>query len=292
MREHHRKTVQHAARWLRSPKGLFAGVLLLLTLPAAAHVGWGLILPRLASAIATAILLDWPLLRWRDGKWSIPDGALLTGWLVGVILSPHVAWPIVAATAALSIGAKHLLRVRRANVLNPAAAGVVLSYYLFDTGQSWWGALPERAPVWIVLVIITAGFMAWRLHKLPVVLTFMGVHLLLATGLAYTANPMVAAELFRAPDIHMALFFAGFMATDPPTSPPRGRDQLVYGVIAATASFVLFVWFGVVFFLLGGLLVANVWEGWRKWRRLSVHRTARHVLPAPSVPSPSTLPSA
>jgi hypothetical protein len=31
---------------------------------------------------------------------------------------------------------------------------------------------------------------------------------------------------------------------------------------------VLFTLVGAVYFLLGGLLVANLWEGWRKWRRV------------------------
>ena len=37
----------------------------------------------------------------------------------------------------------------------------------------------------------------------------------------------------RAPDVHMALFAAGFMATDPPTSPPKYHGQWIFGVIAA-----------------------------------------------------------
>lgn len=254
-------------RWLRSPKGLFAAILLLLTVPAAQHAGWALVLPGALSAMLAAMVIDAPLIRWRDGSWSVPDGALLTGWLVAVVLSPHVPWPIAAGTSALAIAAKHLLRVKRANVLNPAAAGLVASYYLFDTGQNWWGALPELAPVWIGAVGVTGAFMAWRLNKLPLALSFLGAHFTLATLASFVVDPMTVAELFRAPDVHMALFFAGFMATDPPTSPPKPEDQLVYGAIAASAAFVLYIAVGAVYFLLGGLLVANLWEGWRKWKR-------------------------
>jgi len=35
---------------------------------------------------------------------------------------------------------KYLLRSRSANVFNPAALAMILSYYVFHTGQSWWGA--------------------------------------------------------------------------------------------------------------------------------------------------------
>lgn len=258
----------HLPRWLRSPKGLFTGILLLLTVPAAQHSGWGLVLPGLTAAILVAMLLDAPLIRWRDGSWSVPDGAMLTGWLVALVMSPHVAWPTIAASTAVGIAAKHALRVKRANVLNPAAAALVASYYLFDTGQNWWGALPELPSWWIVLVAATGAFMAWRLNKLPLVLALLAVHFTLATGAAYLGDPAHVAELYRAPDVHMVLFFAGFMATDPPTSPPKPREQLVFGALAALTSFVLFTLVGAVYFLLGGLLVANLWEGWRKWRRV------------------------
>ncbi len=268
---------RHLNRWLRSPKGIFSGILLLLTIPAASVSGWALVLPNLATAIMVAALLDMPLLRWRDGSWSVPDGAMLTGWLVALTLSPHVPVATAAATAALGIVAKHLLRVKRANVLNPAAAALVASYLLLDTGQSWWGALPDLPPAALTLVAATGAFMAWRLHKLPLVLTMLGVHFTLATVAAFVGDPGRVAELFRAPDVHMALFFAGFMATDPPTSPPRADDQIRYATIAATVSFGLYLWIGAVYFLPGGLLAANLWEGWRKWQR-----AARSRPPMPS----------
>lgn len=269
-----RSAASRLARWLRTPKGLFAAMLAVLTIPAAHHTGWALALPGLVAATLTAMVLDVPLLRWRDGQWGVPDGAMLTGWLVALILSPHVPWPVAAASAALGIVAKHAVRVRRANVLNPAAAALVVSYFLFDTGQSWWGALPELAIGWVALLLGLGVFMAQRLHKLPLALTFLGVHFALATIMAYAGRAAPMAELFRAPDVHMALFFAGFMATDPPTSPPRATDQVIFGLIAAVAGFALFMIVGAVYFLLGGLLVANLWEGWRKWNRARTMRSA------------------
>lgn len=258
----------HAKRWLRSPKGLFTIVLALLTVPSAYAVGWALVAPSLIAAIVTAMVIDLPLIRWRDGHWSAPDGAMLTGWIVALILSPHQGWVAAAAASALAIVGKHVLRVRRANVLNPAAFGLVASYFLLDTGQSWWGALAELPSAWIALVLATGGYITWHLNKAPLALTFLGVHFLLATCAAFVGDPAHMAALFRAPDVHMALFFAGFMATDPPTSPPRHRDQVRYGALAAIVGFALFTTIHSVWFLPGGLLAANLYEGWRKWRRL------------------------
>src|SRR5690606_6509223 len=96
---HLRADWPHLLRWLRSPKGLFAGVLLVLTAPAVWHAGWALVWPSLLAAMLTAAVCDLPLLRWRDGEWSVPDGALLTGWLIALVLSPHQPWHVAAVAA-------------------------------------------------------------------------------------------------------------------------------------------------------------------------------------------------
>ena len=83
---------------------------------------------------------------------------------------------------------------------------------------------------------------------------------------AFVGRPAKVAALYRAPDLHAALFFAFFMVTDPPTSPPKQRDQLVNGAIVAVASYAAFELIGAAYFLLAGLLVANGFEAWRRWR--------------------------
>ena len=254
-------------RYLRTPKAQFAVVLLLLTMVAASATGWLLVLPTLLGAIGVAMLLD-ALVMWRrDSRWSFPDGAMLTAWIVALIVSPYEPWYVAAVTAGVGVASKYLWRVKRANVLNPAAFALVATFYVFDTGQSWWGALPELPLAWTVVLFATGVYTAIRLNKLPVILAFLAVFFVLATGAAYVGDPQKVAELFRAPDLHAALFFAFFMVTDPPTSPPKHRDQLLYGAITAVAGYLVFQFVGAAYFLLAGLLVANVWEGWRKSHR-------------------------
>lgn len=265
-------------RYLRTPKGLFVLVLLTLTVVAGTQAGWAVVAPGLAGGILAAMLVDAPIIRWRTGHWSAPDGALLTGWLVAMILSPHEPWPVVAVTSVVGVVSKGLFRVGHANVFNPAAFALVGTFYAFDTGQSWWGALPELPLAWTLLLFATGIYTTLRMNKLPAVLAFLGSYYLLATTLAYASDPAVVSELFRAPDLHAALFFAFFMLTDPPTSPPKHRDQLTYGVITAVVAFAVFRLVGAAYFLLAGVLVANIWEGWRKRQlrrpagaRLSAH---------------------
>jgi Na+-translocating ferredoxin:NAD+ oxidoreductase RnfD subunit len=69
------------------------------------------------------------------------------------------------------------------------------------------------------------------------------------------------------------------MVTDPPTSPVRQRDQIVYGALTAIVAVVVFETTGAVYALLAGVLVANVWEAWRRWR-VRGQRAARRLATA------------
>jgi Na+-translocating ferredoxin:NAD+ oxidoreductase RnfD subunit len=176
-------------------------------------------------------------------------------------------------TSVVGVASKYVARVGNANVFNPAALALVATFYVFDTGQSWWGALPELPAVALVVLFATGIFITRRVNKTAGVLAFLGCYYALFTATAFVGDPGRVAELYRAPDLHSALFFAFFMVTDPPTSPPKQRDQVTFGAIVAVASYVTFELLGAAYFLLAGLLVANVWEAWRKVRRSRARRS-------------------
>jgi Na+-translocating ferredoxin:NAD+ oxidoreductase RnfD subunit len=267
-------SLKSLTKFFKTPKGLLVIALALLIPLAAAHSGFAVVAPGVAAAAIAAMLVDAPILRYRDKEWSFPSGALLTGLLVAMVLSPFGSWKVAAATAAIGVLSKYVARGRSANVFNPAALALVVSYFAFDTGHSWWGALPELPILALTALFVTGVFITDRVNKMPAVLAFLGVHFLLFTLTAFVGDPARVAELYREPDLHAALFFAFFMVTDPPTSPPKARDQIVFGVITAVVSYLVFELVGAVYFLLAGLLVANVWEAWRR-QRVRALRTAQ-----------------
>lgn len=271
-------------QFLRKPKGMliliFAGLLgLAAILGERSMVGPGLVAAMLAAAI-----VDAPILRYRAGKWSFPDGALLTGMIVGMIISPIEPWHVSAVTAVVAVASKYLLRTRSANIFNPAALALIVSYHVFGSAQSWWGALPEVTPWALVALVATGVFITDRVNKMPLLLAFLGVYYCLFTIAAWVGDPAHYVSIYRQPNLHVALYFGFFMLTDPPTSPPRAREQLIFGVITALASFAFFQLTGLEYYLSAGLMAANVWEAWRRVRahnnreRLKVH-DIRHPHP-------------
>src|SRR6476469_3668275 len=98
-----RSVFDNARRFFRTPKGLVTLILPVLLIPAAIGAGVHLVAPIVASAVLTAMLVDAPILRIREGEWQFPDGAFLTGLFVAMILSPHERWYVAAVTSATAI---------------------------------------------------------------------------------------------------------------------------------------------------------------------------------------------
>jgi Na+-translocating ferredoxin:NAD+ oxidoreductase RnfD subunit len=254
-------------KFFRTPKGLLTIILAIFTAMAAPHEGIGAVALGMGSAAIGSGLVDVLILRARKKGWEFPSGAVLTAMIVAMVLRAQEPWYVVTVTSVAAVLSKYVLRARSANLFNPAALAIVGSFYVFHTGQSWWGALPELAP-WAQFALLAGGlYITGRVNKMPLVLAFLGAYFLLFTVTAFVSEPRRVAEIFRPPDVEAVLFFAFIILTDPPTSPVRYRDQMVCGVMVALVSYAFFEWAGVVYYLLAGVLAGNVWEAWRRANR-------------------------
>ncbi|MGE0228980.1 MAG: hypothetical protein AB7I38_00105 [Dehalococcoidia bacterium] len=268
---HSRGPLSRGSRFFRTPKGLMliilAGLLGVATTQTDAE--W----PRLLLAGAgTAAFLDMAIVFGVRGEWRFPSGALLTGLFIAGLIDPYERVEVVVVASTVAILAKHIVRIGGGHVFNPAALALVVTSLAFESGQSWWGALPDMGVVGVVAVGVSGWYMASRINKLPMVAAFLGAYFTAFTAAASFGQADGVAEVFRAPDLHAALFFAFFMLDDPPTSPVRYRDQAAFGAMVALTSFFVYMRFGVVYFLLAGLLAGNAIEA---VRRATVRRRRR-----------------
>lgn len=254
--------------FFKTPKGLVTIILLILTAIAAPGEGVRTVVVGMGAAALVAGLVDLFILRYRKNVWEFPSGAVLTAMIVTMVVRAQEPWYVPMVTSVVAVLSKYVFRTKTANVFNPAALAIVTMFYVFHMGQSWWGALPEVTPMWLQAALLLTGvFITDRVNKMPLVLAFLGCHFVLYTATAFWGDPQRVAEIFRAPDAQMALYFAFIILTDPPTSPAKYPDQLVMGTIVAVVSYAVFQWLGVVYFLLAGVLVGNVWEAWRRATR-------------------------
>jgi Na+-translocating ferredoxin:NAD+ oxidoreductase RnfD subunit len=275
--------------FLRTPKGqtlCIFGVLLLLSAP---FDGGLAVLPHILVAVLAACAVDMLYTYWESRRWIVPTSALLSGLIVAFVLGPQEPWMVVLWVAGFASVSKHVFAGPREHFFNPAALALVLSVPLFGSGQSWWGALGDAPGPFALILIACGAFIADRLNKFPLVLAFLGAYFV-AFATASMFQPDAVTEMFRSPFVQSALFLALFMLTDPPTSPNRMGDQVVYGLVAALVAVGAQLLGAGQIYLLLGVLAANIWLAGRRWiqrrpRQLTPHerRRARRVAMARSV---------
>jgi hypothetical protein len=240
---------------LRDPRLHLAAVITSLQVLGQAGFGFRVSIAQILISLATCAVLEVAIALWRQHVILWPASALITGNGVAFILrlpgTRHGdwwstnGWWIYAATAAVSLLSKHVIRVRRAHVFNPSNFGLVLCFLVLGSGRAepldfWWGP----ASGWLVaaLVVIVGGGLAIlsRLQLLRVAVAFWlsfaaAIGVLAATGHAMTATwhagPINGGYfwwvLVTSPEILVFLFF---MLTDPKTIPATPRGRVVFAV--------------------------------------------------------------
>lgn len=254
-----------ARAFFRTPKGQLLALFAPITAVAVWQAGRSSVAV-LLTAVGIAAALDLPILRTREGEWTFPSGAILTGAIVGMILSPHEPLYVVAIASAIAILSKYLVRTGSANVFNPAALALLVVFMAFGAEESWWGALPDL-PLASMLVAAGGIYLAIRLNKLPSIVAFLLTYFAGFSIAAFFIDPSRVWEVYRTPDLQAVVFLASFMVTDPPTSPPKAREQVVYAVLCAGVTVGTYLWGGGAYFLLTGVLAGNMWEAWRRFRQ-------------------------
>src|SRR5438270_6740678 len=206
-------------------------------------------------SLGTCAGLEIAIALWRQRVIMWPASALITGNGVAFILrlpgTHHGDWLgtrggwIFAATAAVSLLSKYVIRIRGAHVFNPSNIGLVLCFLVLGSRRVepldfWWGPMS----VWLALapaVSVVGGLaILRRLGRLVIAASFWfafvaALALPAATGHAMVARWHLGAVtgfhfwwvLATSPEILVFLFF---MITDPKTTPRPCRARIGYGV--------------------------------------------------------------
>ncbi|MCZ8514283.1 RnfABCDGE type electron transport complex subunit D [Paenibacillus filicis] len=251
------------SQWIKTPKGYVAIAMAAYAVIASIGLQNGTGVVKAVLAVGVCVAVDIICSRIVKKKLVIPDSAFITGLIISMILSTTTSWLVVSATAAISILSKYFFVYRKKPIFNPAVMGLLASVLIFGAGQSWWGAFSDL-PAWSVLVLIGGYAITNRIHKYPQVFSFFGTlfMLLLLLGLFHKGDVF---DALRPPFINAALYFGFFMLTDPPTSPAKVNDQIIFGIIVAAAGTVIYVCFGGLMYLFIGLMLGNAYH-WLKMR--------------------------
>lgn len=247
-------------KFLKTPKGHLTVILLILTLVSFFVTHSGNDVKTLAISIGSALFLDFIIAIIFKYKKKFSDGGLLTGFIIGLVLSPTAPWYVIVSATAIAIISKHLIKAKRKPIFNPAGVGLLAVIYLYSAPESWWGGL-SLLPVWFsLLVIVTGLFLNRKINKLPMTFTFLGSYFVIFLILVEYFHFSGMSGIFRVPYLNSVLFLGFFMLTDPPTSAVKTMGQVFYGVFAAVVSAAAYIYLGGLAYLLVGLLAANLFK--------------------------------
>lgn len=176
-------------------------------------------------AIMTASITEMMLTRLLRGKWIFPLSALITGLGISLLLSSHLLWPYAMASA-LSIGIKHIVRIRGKHLFNPNNVAMCfmlwfLPQYAVSTPKQWTNGYEIMA--FILLLGAIAAYAAGRLDTVVAFICGFTLfaalrHLFFEEPLFYSFGPLLGASF---------QLFCFFMITDPQTTPSSRRARIV-----------------------------------------------------------------
>ena len=159
----------------REQVALVLGALALVSLIPFPKIWFGSLIHLLGSLVF-ALVVDFLLTGLRQKKWIFPRSALVTGFLIGLILDPSTPLWMTFLTAVFAISSKQLIRLGQHHIFNPAAFGLVISSFLFQSSISWWAV--SATPVWsIAVLVIGMSVVLQRLRLLWMPVGFLGIYM-------------------------------------------------------------------------------------------------------------------
>jgi Na+-translocating ferredoxin:NAD+ oxidoreductase RnfD subunit len=238
------------------PKGVITIWLTFLCLVSATLSHDGTAIIHTMIAVLFAVITDLVFIIKQKRQQKLPYGAVVTGLIIGLVLSSHnPLWTPIFASI-IAILSKNILKFRHKPIFNPATFGLLVSAGL-GVGQNWWGAM-STASSWSLILVIAVGFyIASRVNKFRQVFSFLFTYFVLLLLFGLTHN-LAAADMLRSPLVNTALFFAFFMLTDPPTTPAKTQGQILFGALVGLISATIATYMGGLVFLFIGLLLMNL----------------------------------
>ena len=224
----------------------------------------------LASCVALEIIYTYVSTR----MFIVPLSGIISGLGLGLLFTaPGNSW-LMLLVAWMTMTGKYLVTWRGHHIYNPTNLALVIML-VFSGGQVAVAPAYQWGGFWQVLVVVFSFglVIAWRAKKLPLVLAFWATYAAGALVRAYLSHTPAEITLYAAISGGAFWLFTFFMITDPKTSPPDVRGQVLYAVAIGLVD----VWFQLhtaVFSLFYALFVVctvrAVWamggDALRRWR--------------------------
>lgn len=188
----------------------------------------GIFLLTIFICVISAIGVDSAILFFKDKRISITDSSIISGLIIGSVLSCDNPWWIFILASLLAICSKHLLHVNKKHLFNPAAFGIFLTVVFFGASTQWKGTY-----MWHVLLPFGFYFV-YKINKLEVIIGY-GLTFLALFGIQAIMQKIPLPNIFG----YLSYFYIFIMLIEPKTTPIKPIGKLIFGMTVAILIFML-----------------------------------------------------
>lgn len=182
-----------------------------------------------ANSVTFAMIVDSILVYATKKEWVLTDSSLITGLIVGFVLSSHQPWWVVSLASVFAICSKYLFTWGSRHIFNPAAFGILMVTIFFDGLMEWHGAF-----LWYIM-IPGALYFVLKAKRFEIVMGYCLVYGVLF-GVQAIWGSLSFLEIVRS----LNYFFILIMLDDPLTSPHSPKGKIILGGAVATLVFILY----------------------------------------------------
>jgi Na+-translocating ferredoxin:NAD+ oxidoreductase RnfD subunit len=179
-------------------------------------------------AVISAQAAESLILYLKTKTFQITESAIITGLIVGYVLSgDEPVWKLIFASA-LAIMSKHLIRFWKKHIFNPAACGIFLTLILLGSSTQWRGTY-----AWYIVVPFGFYFV-YKMRKLEIIIGYAIVSFLLF-GTQAILQKVSLWHIFG----YLSYFYIFVMVIEPKTTPVKRIGKLIFGAGTAALIFIL-----------------------------------------------------
>ncbi|MEK6732972.1 MAG: RnfABCDGE type electron transport complex subunit D [Candidatus Omnitrophota bacterium] len=184
----------------------------------------------LGISLISAIAADSFITYLKTKKLIITESSIVSGLIIGYVLSSGQAWWIIALASILAISSKHLIKFKSRHVFNPAGFGILMASLLLGVSTEWKGAY-----LWYIIIPFGVYFV-FKIGKQEILESYFIASFILFGTQAVIQNVQIFDILG-----YLNYFFIFIMLIEPMTTPAAYYSKVIFGAGAGALIFILYL---------------------------------------------------
>ena len=162
---------------------------------------------------------------------SVYISALILALIISPIKSLNDVWFLLWASV-LAMSSKFILAYKGKHLFNPIALAVAVTYFTINQSASWWVGSGPMLPI----VLVGGLLLVRKIRRFELVLSYLGMVVLLILLISPFTGKNLLTTLQNLLLDSPLIFFASIILTEPLSTPPTRKLQMIYGAMVGFLS--------------------------------------------------------